>query len=128
MSALGILPVDADATAFYDDTDISDYERGYVCAAVKNGTVFGIDTENGRCFMSSEPITVSQAATILSRMMSLSQPASTDALPVLATQNAEITEQGLAAMKSLGFFAAESTPSDTLTRAAAAVMLCKMIK
>lgn len=127
MDASGLEPISAENTGFADDESLSPYIKGYVAAAVKAGVIFGIENENGRSFMAGEPVTVSQAATIVSRLMSLAKPVFADSLPVLATQNEEISDDGLAAMSALGFFDGQKA-SDILTRASAAVLLCRMLE
>lgn len=117
----------AEATAFIDDNEISSYQRRYVVAAVSDGIIFGVDSEEGKRFDSSSPITVKQAATIVSRIMSKTAPSLSESLPVAASCGDEITDEGLAAMASLGYFSGMNS-EETLTRADAAKIIYQMMK
>lgn len=117
----------AEATAFIDDNEISSYQRRYVVAAVSDGIIFGVDSEEGKRFDGSSPITVKQAATIVSRIMSKTSPSLSESLPVAASCGDEITDEGLAAMASLGYFSGMNS-EETLTRADAAKIIYQMMK
>lgn len=117
----------AEATAFIDDSEISSYQRRYVTAAVSDGIIFGVDSEEGKRFDGASPITVKQAATIVSRIMSKTSPSLSDSLPVAASCGDEITDEGLAAMSSLGYFSGMNSEG-TLTRADAAKIIYQMMK
>ena len=112
-------------TSFNDDALISDGVRGYVCAAERLGIIFGVEDDGGRYFMGDEAITVSQAATIVSRIISITADAQTE-VPVGASGGEEITDEGLYAMAKLGFFYGMSA-TDTVNRASAAMIICKLI-
>lgn len=116
-----------EATAFIDDSEISSYQRRYVTAAVSDGIIFGVNSEDGKRFDGASPITVKQAATIVSRIMSKTSPSLSDSLPVAASCGDEITDEGLAAMASLCYFSGMNA-DDTLTRADAAKIIYKMMK
>ncbi len=117
----------AEATAFIDDNEISSYQHRYVVAAVSDGIIFGVDSEEGKRFDGSSPITVKQAATIVSRIMSKTAPSLSESLPVAASCGDEITDEGLAAMASLGYFSGMNS-EETLTRADAAKIIYQMLK
>lgn len=127
MSALDLPTAEAAATAFADDSDISAYQRKYVTAAVSGGIIFGVDYEDGKRFDGNAPITARQAATIVSRLMSKTSPSLSESLPVAASCGDEVTDEGLAAMASLGYFSGMKA-DDTLTRADAAKIIYKMMK
>ena len=112
-------------TSFADDGDISDEWRGYVCAAERLGVIFGVEKDGGRYFMGDEVITVSQAATIVSRLMALTARAPAE-VPASAGNGEEMTDEGLYAMAKLGFFTGMKA-ADTVDREAAAVILYKLI-
>ena len=120
------IPADIPArTSFADDGDISDDLRGYVCAAERLGVIFGVEKDGGRYFMGNETITVSQAATIVSRIISLTAQTPTE-VPVAAKNGEEITNEGLYAMAKLGFFGGMKA-EDPVDRASAAVILYKLL-
>lgn len=127
MSALDLPTSEGSATTFADDADISAYQRKYVTAAVSGGIIFGVDYEDGKRFDGSSPITARQAATIVSRLISKTSPSLSDSLPVAASCGDEVTDEGLAAMASLGYFSGMKA-DDTLTRADTAKIIYKMIK
>lgn len=127
MNALDLPTADDVATAFADDAGITAQRRKYVTAAVSGGIIFGVDYEDGKRFDGASPITARQAATIVSRLMSKTSPSLSEVLPVAASCGDEVTDEGLAAMASLGYFSGMKA-DDTLTRADAAKIIYKMMK
>ena len=89
------------------------------------GLIFGVEKDGERYFSGGETITVSQAATIVSRIISLTSQTQTE-VPVAANSGEEITDEGLYVMAKLGFFGGMKAES-AVDRASAAVILYKLI-
>ena len=113
---------DISATGFYDDADISAWAKGYVSAAVMQGTGLGEQNEDGQVvFSPSDPITELEAAVMLEGLL-----CTTD-IPVHTTSvSQEIpawASQSVANLEALDVVAPGAALSDTLTRGEAAEML-----
>ena len=75
MTAAGAAPLEnVSLTGFYDDGDISAWAKGYVSAALIQGTVEGSSNEAGQVvFNANGPVTCGQAAVIIDRLRRLLQ-------------------------------------------------------
>lgn len=109
-------------TGFYDDGDISAWAKGYVSAAVMQGTSLGEQNEDGQVvFSPTDSITQLEAAVMLEGLL-----CSTD-IPIHTTSvSQEIpawASQSVANLEALDVVAPGATLSDTLTRGEAAQML-----
>ncbi len=73
--AMGALKVgsleETEVTGFCDDAAIPGWAKGYAAAALKCGAINGVPTEAGVAFDASSPVTFSEAAAILNRMLDI---------------------------------------------------------
>ena len=127
MTAAGREPLsDVTLTGFYDDTDISAWAKGYVSAALIQGTVEGSPNQAGQVvFNANGPVTRAQAAVILDRLLApgdvaASSAFSQDAVPAWAYQAA-------VNMEAVSVLAGGTDLSETLSRGEAAEMLSAML-
>ena len=74
MKAAGYTVKGSIATTFFDDTEIPVEYRGYVAAGVELGFVFGTEQDGVKVFNANEPITRSEAAVIVNRILNLPTP------------------------------------------------------
>lgn len=112
-------------TGFYDDDAISAWAKGYVSAALMEGTVQGSRNESGQAiFNGSAPITRAEATVMIDRLLASGDVAVTtltnDAVPAWASQS-------VANMETVAVISADASMMETLTRADAAQMLCAML-
>ena len=113
-------------TGFCDDDAIPTWAKSYAAAGVAEGIVQGKPTEHGAAFSCGEPISYSEAATVLNRVLDLGDVelevwyADRDAVPSWAAQ-------AVGNMEALNVLRVGSFGSDGLeaavTRADAARML-----
>ena len=115
----------ADDSGFADSASFSPAENKYIATAARLGLVVGIDTENGRCFCPDEVITSVQASTILSRIAKLDGLALADAVLASADAEAEISDEGMAMLSSVGLAVSEDRNAE-ITRADAARLLYQL--
>lgn len=114
-------------TGFSDDDAIPTWAKSYATAAVEEGVIQGVSTEAGVVFSPDEPITFNEAATILNRVLSVSDVdvetwyADREAVPSWAAQ-------AVGNMESVSVLSAGSFGSakmgEKVTRADVAKMLC----
>ena len=71
METAGIEVTDVTMTGFCDDEAIPTWARSYAAAGVAEGIVQGKPTENGAAFSCGAPISYSEAATVLNRVLDL---------------------------------------------------------
>ena len=126
METAGIEVTDVTMTGFCDDEAIPTWARSYAAAGVAEGIVQGKPTEHGAAFSCGEPISYSEAATVLNRVLNLGDVelevwyADRDAVPSWAAQ-------AVGNMEALNVLSVGSFGSDGLetavTRADAARML-----
>lgn len=122
MSAAGIDEVPAvSVTGFSDDENIPSWAKAYASEALNAGVISG-QVENGRVVFSADtPITYSEAAAILNRTMAVTdvdaEAFSGENVPAWAVQS-------VANLSSVGVLSDGTDCNATLTRAAAAEMLC----
>lgn len=127
MTAAGETPLEnVSLTGFYDDGDISAWAKGYVSAALIQGTVEGSPNESGQVvFNANGPVTRAQAAVILDRLLATGDVAassafSQDTVPAWAYQAA-------VNMEAVSVLAGGTDLSETLSRGEAAEMLSAML-
>lgn len=127
MTAAGEIPLEnVSLTGFYDDGDISAWAKGYVSAALIQGTVEGSPNQAGQVvFNAGGPVTRAQAAVILNRLLApgdvtASSAFSQDAVPAWAYQAA-------VNMEAVSVLAGGTDLSETLSRGEAAEMLSAML-
>ena len=127
MTAAGEAPLaNVSLTGFYDDGDISAWAKGYVSAALIQGTVEGSPNQAGQVvFNANGPVTRAQAAVILDRLLApgdvaASSAFSQDAVPAWAYQAA-------VNMEAVSVLAGGTDLSETLSRGEAAEMLSAML-
>ena len=113
-------------TGFYDDRDISAWAKGYVSAALIQGTVQGSPNEAGQIvFNAGDAITCAQAAVIIDRLLdmgdvSFSSAFSAEAVPAWAYQS-------VVNMEAVSVLPSGADLSQPLSRAEAAEMLSAML-
>jgi len=127
MSAAGVQPLEGiTLTGFFDDDSISAWAKGYVSAALMDGTVQGCRNEDGRAvFNGSASITRAEAAVIIDRLLKMGdvsvETLSDDvAVPAWASQS-------VANMDAVAVVSVDPTLFETLTREEGARMLCAMM-
>lgn len=69
MAAAGVAPSDVTVTGFADDESIPTWAKGSVAGALAAGVVRGERTEAGVVFDAARPITLSEAAAVLDRVL-----------------------------------------------------------
>ena len=126
MNAVGVSADEGvQLTGFTDDETISVWAKGYASAAVREGIISGIATDAGVQFQGEDAITLSEAATVMNRLLDVTDVHLEDAA-------AETwAAQAVANMESVSVVAAGSfgTPAvdQAITRAQAAEMLSAAI-
>ena len=113
-------------TGFYDDRDISVWAKGYVSAALIQGTVQGSPNESGQIvFNAGDTVTCAQATVIIDRLLAMgdvpsSAMFSVETAPAWAYQSA-------VNMEAVSVLPSSANLSHPLTRAEAAEMLSAML-
>ena len=127
MTAADAAPIsNVSLTGFYDDKDISAWAKGYVSAALIQGTVQGCSNEAGQIvFNAGDAVTCAQATVIIDRLLAMGDvPASAafsvETAPAWAYQSA-------VNMEAVSVLPNSANLSHTLTRAEAAEMLSAML-
>ena len=127
MTAAGVDPLsDVSLTGFYDDEDISAWAKGYVSAALIQGTVQGSPNAAGQVvFNAGGTVTCAQAAVIIDRLLAMgdvpsSASFSTETAPAWAYQS-------VVNMDAVSVLPSSANLSQPLNRAEAAEMLCAML-
>ena len=113
-------------TGFYDDKDISAWAKGYVSAALIQGTVQGSANEAGQVvFNAGDAVTCAQAAVIIDRLLAMGD------VPASAAFRAEAAPawayQSVVNMEAVSVLPSSANLSQPLTRAEAAEMLSAML-
>ena len=130
--AIAMTAADADPlssvslTGFYDDRDISAWAKGYVSAALLQGTVQGSSNEAGQVvFNAGDPVTCAQAAVIIDRLLAMGD------VPASAAFSVETAPawayQSVVNMEAVSVLPSSSSLSQPLSRAEAAEMLSAML-
>lgn len=126
MAVAGAEPLDGvTLTGFSDDETISAWAKGYVSAALMEGTIQGSRNEEGRAiFNGSTPITRAEAAVIIDRLLAMSDVSvetfGSDAVPAWASQS-------VANMDAVAVMAPSSTLLEPATRGEVAQALSAML-
>ena len=113
-------------TGFYDDKDISAWAKGYVSAALLQGTVQGSPNDVGQIvFNAGDAVTCAPATVIIDRLLAMgdvpsSASFSVEAAPAWAYQSAMN-------MEAVSVLPSSANLSHELTRAEAAEMLSAML-
>lgn len=120
-------------TDFADDADIPVNIKSYAAYAKANGVVSGYTDESGNCvFASASPITRSEAAVIIDRILSLPETSEENAMATFidCTSIPAWANNSLVKVTSCGIFNGtgfgELLPEDTVTRAETAEILCNI--
>ena len=105
-------------TGFADEDDIAVWARPYVASALRDGTVRGSMEKNVVRFDPDRPIRRGEAAVILNRLLRVSDVTAAEGgiLPAWVAQS-------VANLEAAGVLAPRGDPEETLTRAAAAMLL-----
>ena len=127
MTAADVAPLsNVSLTGFYDDKDISVWAKGYVSAALIQGTVLGAPNEAGQVvFNAGDAVTCAQAAVIIDRLLAMgdvSVPSafSSESIPAWAYQS-------VVNMEAVSVLPSSTDLSQPLKRAEAAEMLSAML-
>ena len=127
MTAAEAAPLsDVSLTGFYDDREISAWAKGYVSAALIQGTVRGSSNGAGQVvFNAGDAVTCAQAAVIIDRLLAMGDVSSSaafsaEAVPAWAYQSA-------VNMEAVSVLPGSANLSQTLSRAEAAEMLSAML-
>lgn len=127
MTAAGMEPREnVTLTGFYDDSEISAWAKGYVSAALVEGTVRGTYNDVGQVvFSGGSDVTCAQAAVIIDRLLASGPVASSasfspETAPAWAYQSA-------VNMEAVSVLRSSSDLYEPLSRAEAAEMLCAML-
>ena len=113
-------------TGFYDDGDISAWAKGYVSAALIQGTIQGSQNEAGQMvFNAGDSVTCAQATVIIDRLLAMGDVASS---AVFSVETAPAwAYQSAVNMEAVSVLPSSANLSQPLTRAEAAEMLCAML-
>ena len=113
-------------TGFYDDRDISAWAKGYVSAALIQGTVQGSPNEVGQVvFNADDAVTCAQAAVIIDRLLAMGDVSSSAAFSAEATP--AWAYQSVVNMEAVSVLPSSANLSQQLNRAEAAEMLSAML-
>ena len=125
MNDIDINLLASDESGFADSADFSPSENKYIATAARLGIVFGIDTEEGRCFCPDAAITSAQASTMITRIARLKGSALANAILASVDIDEEVSEEGMAMLYEAGLVASEDR-SAKITRADAAELLYQL--
>ena len=127
MTAANVAPLSSvSLTGFYDDKDISAWAKGYVSAALIQGTVKGSPNEVGQVvFNAGDAVTCAQAAVIIDRLLAMGDVSSPSVFSVETTP--AWAYQSAVNMEAVSVLPSSADLSQTLTRAEAAEMLSAML-
>lgn len=124
LSAAGIPAETCALTGFCDDADIPAWAKGCAVSALQSGLIRGVDTDGGVAFCASNGVTLSEAATVLNRLLRVTD---VDLTAYHGEEQAAWSAQAVANLESVsvvesGHFSS-ADHSRTLTRAEAAQLL-----
>ncbi len=124
LAAAGISADEAARTGFCDDADIPAWARGSAVSALQCGLIRGVRTNEGVAFRASSGITLAEAASVLNRLLRVTDVDLTDAPEVDAAAWSAQAMANLASVHVIesGSFGAEAS-SRPLTRGEAAQLL-----
>ncbi len=127
MAATGAQIEEVTMTGFCDDAAIPVWAKSYASAALRDGVVRGVMTDEGVAFVSDAPITLGEAATVLNRLLSVTDVDAQDVFAPDAVVPAW-AQQAVANMESMSVIPTAALGgeglSEAVTREAAAQMLC----
>ena len=69
LACAGIPAGDLMMTGFCDDAEIPTWAKGSAVSALQCGLIRGVGTEGGMAFCADEGVTLSEAATVLNRLL-----------------------------------------------------------
>ena len=127
MTAAGAAPLsNVSLTGFYDDKDISAWAKGYVSAALIQGTVQGSPNGAGQIvFNAGDAVTCAQATVIIDRLLAMGD------VPASAAFSVETAPAwaylSVVNMEAVSVLPSSANLSQPLTRAEAAEMLSAML-
>lgn len=127
MTAADVAPLsNVSLTGFYDDQDISAWAKGYVSAALIQGTVQGSPNESGQMvFNAGDAITCAQATVIIDRLLAMGD------VPASAAFSVETAPawayQSVVNMEAVSVLPSSANLYQPLKRAEAAEMLSAML-
>ena len=114
---------DVELTGFADDGAIPTWAKGYASAAVREGIVNGVSTAEGVSFCGEDAITLSEAASVMNRLLDVTDVEVGDLSQVRESWAAQaVANMESVSVVSAGSFGSESL-SEPITRAEAAEML-----
>lgn len=124
MDVAGMEPLEnTTLTGFYDDDSISVWAKGYVSAAVLDGTVQGSLNEQGQAvFRGGAEISYAEAMVIIDRLLAIGD---VEAVPTMAAP--AWAAQSAANMEAVAVISPTAQLNSTLTRSDAAQMLSAML-
>jgi len=112
MAAAGLRPSDVTVTGFCDDDAIPTWAKGSAAGALEAGVVNGVPTETGVAFRAESLITLSEAATVLNRILKV-----TDVdLTALETDEPVWYAQSVANLESVSVAPAGGYDAEALSR------------
>lgn len=127
MTAAGVEALEGvTATGFSDDGDIPTWAKGYVSAALLEGTVRGTAGSNGQAvFRAEDPVTAAEAAVIIDRLLAMGNVSADEAgeeclVPGWAYQS-------VMNMAAVDVVSADADMGGSLSRGEAAEMLSAML-
>lgn len=71
MAAAGLKPSEVTVTGFVDDDAIPTWAKGSAAGALAAGVVYGVKTEQGVAYRAERPVTASEAAAVLNRILQI---------------------------------------------------------
>ena len=128
MKAAGVRPIEGLSESCFDDNgDISPAVRPYIATAQRYGIVHGAFADGSLTFDPDRPVTVAEAAVILSRLLDTEEP---DTLPTVATDGTvpAWARGAVGALYEMGIYPEGADASAPLTRATAAAMLAEVTR
>ena len=109
----------AETTGFSDDSAIPQWQKPYLATALMHGTVSGYPNEEGTAFAANAPITCTEAAVMLNRMLNLTDVSA----PNVSAEMQVLAGQAVANLSACRILPRGFVPSAALTRVQAAQML-----
>lgn len=86
LRAMDLRPDEVTVTGFCDDAGIPVWAKGYAVSALRSGVIRGIGTAEGIAFRPSNAITLSEAATVLNRLLDVTDVSLDEAEESWSTQ------------------------------------------
>lgn len=128
LCAVGLDAAEVSMTGFCDDAEIPAWAKGYAVSALSSGVIRGVDTENGLAFCAGNDISLNEAATVLNRLLTVTN---VDISDYYAGAAEAWSAQAVANLASVSVFEsgafADADLTRPLTRAEAAQLLSAAI-